>query len=509
MHIGLQILALAQAQVILAAMYSYIVSIVGERVGLELRARFFDRFMRRTAASDGERAGAKASEFVADLAIIQSAFGDTAVSFVRHVLFTLGALAAMFLVDFRMAFATLLGTALVAAVIIAFVAAMSRSLVRMQEKRAVVVGSLLEAAGNRYIIQAFRKEDYFRDLFDSTLRSAFLVIRRYQRFSVLMNPAAFVALSMAVAGIVVVGSKEVSVGRLEPADILAFLTYAVILVTAVSQIGMTAGQLRQAFLMFHKHEALLAVGIAVRQRYTSKSQQVSSVGIAFRFIDVNFTYPKCTNTALRSVNFSIPEKKTTALLGASGSGKSTVAAILLDLLHPQSGNIEKPTKCEGIAVVPQEPFLFRGTVSDNIRFGRSELSNEVIRSSAVMAQISDQVNQLSDGYSHVISEGGGNLSRGQQQRLALARAIAGGPSVLILDEATASLDVASERAIASALRGMRGETTIIIIAHQGSLIEDVDHLIVLDAGSVLYEGPPDAWPGKAHAAANTQSLSAA
>ncbi|QAY78397.1 ABC transporter ATP-binding protein [Sphingosinicella sp. BN140058] len=494
--IGVQILALALGQAALAALYTYIVSIVSERVGVELRARFFNRLMRQTLADDaGQQAGAKASEFISDLAIIQSAYGDTAVSFVRHILFTIGALIAMFLVDVRMAATTLISTAVVAGVIGLFVAWLSRSLVRMQVERSRVVASLLEAAGNRYVIQAFRKEAYFQALFDATLDRAFRIIRQYQRIAVLINPVAFVILSIAVSVIVLVGVEQVAAGRMRGTEIVTFLTYAVILVAAISQAGMTAGQLRQAQLMYRKHEKMLQDDpVVAAASDPSPPSDVVDMAAGYRFHDVDYTYPGSAVPALRDVSFFVPAGRTTALIGESGSGKSTVAALLMGLLRPQRGRIDRGDQPGlGIGIVPQEPFLFRATIADNIRFGRAEIDEAAIRRSAQAAQINDHIMQLPDRFQHMVSEDGDNLSRGQQQRIALARALAGRPGTLVLDEATASLDVASERAIGVALKNLRGQTTIVVIAHQGSLIDDVDHLVVMKAGRVVFEGSPADW----------------
>ncbi len=498
---GLQILALALAQAVLAALYTYIVAIVSERVGVQLRSRFFSRLMYQALAEDGGRqAGAMASEFISDLAIIQSAYGDAVVSFARHGLFTLGALAAMFLINLRMAAITLASTAAVAAVIALFIALLSNSLVRMQAERAKVVASLVEAAGNRYVIQAFRKEDYFHGLFDATLGRAFRVIRGYQRIAVLINPVAFVVLSLAISAIVYVGMAEVAANRMKGSEIVTFLTYATILVAAISQAGMTAGQLRQALLMYRKHEGMLSDGPVAtildrpgpRPALAGTAAGAAPLGLSFENVD--YHYPGASAPALTGVSFVVPAGKTTALIGESGSGKSTIAALIMGLLQPRSGSIiAVGGNADGIAIVPQNPFLFRATIAENIRFGRSDIDDAMIRRSAQAAQISEHIMQLSDKYDHLISEDGNNLSRGQQQRIALARALAGNPGTLVLDEATASLDVASERAIGVALKNLRGQTTIVVIAHQGSLIDDVDHLVVIKAGRVVFEGQPVDW----------------
>ena len=179
--------------------------------------------------------------------------------------------------------------------------------------------------------------------------------------------------------------------------------------------------------------------------------------------------------------------------------------MLSGIYQPQRGSIRllandgSPTDLtpaalgRGIAIVPQEPFLFGGTVLENITFGREEITEGQAKQAARAARIHDYIMTLPLGYHTNIDEAGKSLSRGQRQRLAIARALAGKPSTIILDEATASLDIGSERAIKAVIDDLRGTTTFVIIAHQGALLSDVDHCIVLHCGRVRSEGVPSVF----------------
>jgi len=143
-----------------------------------------------------------------------------------------------------------------------------------------------------------------------------------------------------------------------------------------------------------------------------------------------------------------------------------------------------------IAFVPQEPFLFGASITENITFGREGISEAQVRHAAIAARIHDFIMTLPQGYRTVIQESGKDLSRGQRQRISIARALAGNPSVMILDEATASLDAISEHAIKALIEDLRGRVTFVVIAHQGALLSNVDHLIALQLGEVFFEGHP-------------------
>jgi ABC-type multidrug transport system fused ATPase/permease subunit len=198
---------------------------------------------------------------------------------------------------------------------------------------------------------------------------------------------------------------------------------------------------------------------------------------------------------LNEVSFSIPAGKITAIVGESGAGKSTVVALLANLLQPATGAVYCAAGSGQIALVPQNCFLFSDSIRENIRFGRHWLTDEQVERAACAAQIHQFILGLPDRYNHQIEEGGANFSRGQQQRIALARALCGQPSVLLMDEATASMDVISERAIRHVLQRLRGSMTIVVIAHKGEMLSDVDHLIVLDQGNIVYEGKPECAQG--------------
>ncbi len=192
----------------------------------------------------------------------------------------------------------------------------------------------------------------------------------------------------------------------------------------------------------------------------------------------------------------MPAGKVTAIVGESGSGKSTLAAMLCGLYQPQRGSIamlgdgDESIGMGGcypgqIAMVPQEPFLFAGTILENITFGREEITEARARRAADAARIHDFIAALPNGYHTNLDEAGKNLSRGQRQRIAIARALAGEPTAVILDEATASLDIVSERAIKAVIDDLRGSVTFVIIAHQGALLSGVDHCVALRCGEVI------------------------
>ncbi len=215
--------------------------------------------------------------------------------------------------------------------------------------------------------------------------------------------------------------------------------------------------------------------------------------IAFK--DVWFRYQD--GWVLRGVNFTIKKGETVAIVGPTGAGKSTIVQLLPRLFDPEKGEITIDGKSinqfnpnsirEAIAFVPQRPFLFLDTVEENIAFGRSFTHEEIVEASK-KAHADEFIGKLPQGYKTMLAESGKNLSGGQQQRLAIARALVKNASILVMDEATSSLDSVSENLIKTAIRELRGKMTQVIIAHRLTTIEDADRILFVDHGEIISQG---------------------
>ena len=218
-----------------------------------------------------------------------------------------------------------------------------------------------------------------------------------------------------------------------------------------------------------------------------------------RLTEVSYRYPGADNLAVRNVSFSISQGSSLGIIGSSGSGKTTLADLILGLLEPLEGQVSisgvtplmATLKWPGIvAYVPQEPILIDGTIRENITLGfdGQEISEEIVQESIQVSQLSDFINQLPHGLDTNVGERGSRVSGGQKQRLAIARALSTNPKLIILDEATSSLDVKTEAEIAKSLDSLKGKVTMIVIAHRLSTVKDFDHIIYMSQGKIIATG---------------------
>lgn len=503
------IAALLAFNALVTLIHGLFVSLTAERIVNELRATFFANLVRRPLDNSKTKPlGEIASEFASDLSLIQDGVSAKLVDFLRQSLFTLGAFVALFLIDFRMTILALVGICVVASVILMFIRTATKSILAVQHYRSKVLGLLVECASNAYVIQAYDRVEFMNNRFAKRLQETFASVRRQVLLMASVSPVSLIVFSGIMAGVVIYGVAEVRRGHLSVQQLVSYFTYALMLVASVSQMSYLSGQLRQAGAMITKHRHMLMPSDQGAYGYSKADQSANHVSklsgarrpLGFVAHNLTFSYSGADANALANISFCIPPGKVTAITGESGAGKSTIAGILCGLLRPQAGSIEvlqdeattnATMARDSIAIVPQEPFLFTGTFFENITFGREWLTRIDVQRAAKAARIHDHIMECSGAYESEIEEGGKNLSRGQRQRLAIARALVGRPSLLVLDEATSSLDIVSERAIKLLINELRDKVTVVIIAHQGELLSYIDHLIILERGRLNYEGRPE------------------
>ncbi|WP_426404292.1 ABC transporter ATP-binding protein [Streptomyces sp. R-07] len=307
----------------------------------------------------------------------------------------------------------------------------------------------------------------------------------------------------AVAGMCLWGAYRVADGTLELGVLAAAVLYMRRLYDPIDRLGMFLNSYESAAASLTKIAGLLAQepGVPETKNPRELPDRTGTPGREITFDQVRFAY-RTGGEVLPTFDLTIPAGQTVAVVGATGAGKSTLAKLLARFYDPTEGhvrldgvdlkNLTTPTLRRGIVMVTQEAFLFSGTVADNIAIGRPDATREEIEAAAKAIGAHEFITTLPDGYDTDVRKRGGRISAGQRQLVAFARALLADPAVLILDEATSSLDVPGERAVQRAMDTVLAGRTAVVIAHRLSTVEVADRVLVMESGRIVEDGHPSA-----------------
>src|SRR5919199_943401 len=365
----------------------------------------------------------------------------------------------------------------------------------VQQKLADVATVAEENIVGVHVVKAFAQEESEAEKFRSRSDRVFEQSVEANRQRALYVPFISWVPMVAQAAVLLVGARMVTSGELSVGGFVAFNLYLGMLVMPLRSLGMWIGQAQRATASGERIFQIMDEPEEVTDR--PDAQELPPGGGHIRFEDVRFEYLP-GRAVLEDVTLDVPPGRTIALIGHTGSGKTTLTSLVPRFYDVTAGrvvvdgadvrDVTLRSLRQAIGVIAQDTFLFSATVRENITFGAPDLSDEQVERVARLAQAHEFVERLPDGYDTVIGERGITLSGGQRQRLAIARAIAVDPRILILDDATASVDASTEARIRLGLRAaMEGRTTI-IIAHRLSTISLADEIVVVDAGRIAARG---------------------
>lgn len=342
------------------------------------------------------------------------------------------------------------------------------------------------------VIKALSKSDYERARFDEINKDA---VRCEQRAGMVMNitsPVMNLLLNGGLTAVIVVGAFRVNAGLTQPGKIIAFLSYFTIILNAMMMVT-------RIFVMLSKGSASgrrIAEVLEAEPDFELTERNHVDNGYHIEFDNVTFSYNK-TEPNISELSFGLRHGQTLGIIGATGSGKTTIVNLLMRFYDPDSGvvridgddirGIPEDELRKRFGVVLQNDFLMADTISENIRFGR-DISDEDILRAAELAQADAFIREKEDGYNYVLTVMGANLSGGQKQRMFIARALAGNPEILILDDSSSALDYKTDAALRSALRRSCEGVTKVIVAQRVSSIRSADLIIMLDDGRVIGKG---------------------
>ena len=447
---------------------------------------------------DRHQTGQLMSRATVDLQGVRFFLGYGLIFFFQNVLTVVSVTVVLLVFEWKLALIALAITPVLVVLAYRYSHVSHPTLRDVQQKLADVATVAEENIVGVHVVKSFAQESAERAKFDGRSEAVFAQTIRANRQRALYVPLISWVPLVAQGAILLVGARMVTHGSLSVGDFIRFNLYLGMLVLPLRSLGMWVGQAQRATAAGERIFEIMDAPEEIADR--PAAIELSPGGGELRFDSVRFEYSD-GRPVLEDVDLQVPAGRTIALIGHTGSGKTTLTSLVPRFYDATEGrvlvdgvdvrDVKLHSLRRSIGVISQDPFLFSATVRENITFGAPDLGDEDVERVARLAQAHEFVERLPDGYDTVIGERGITLSGGQRQRLAIARAIAVDPRILILDDATASVDATTEAKIRLGLReAMRGRTTL-IIAHRLSTISLADEIVVLDAGRIVDRGTHD------------------
>ncbi len=492
----------------------YFMSWLGERVVADMRERVFQNVLRQSPSYfETLQSGEVLSRLTSDTTLIQTLVGTSISLALRSSVMAIGGIGMMLATSpwlAGMMVGLLLFTVLPLWAFGRRVRKMSRASQDKVADASAIAGEILSAMPT---VQAFVREPYEQKRYRTAVELAFTVAKERIKVRSMLTALAITLAFSVIVFVLWVGALQVGSGQITIGQLTQFVLYAALVSGSIGALSEVWGDLQRASGATERLVELIQAKPAIAFDHPSiddspnqLQRQMEAIGAlaatqteAIQFANVSFSYPsRPTFLALDHLNLTIPKGQSYALVGPSGAGKSTIFSLLLRFYEPQSGAITIFGRTleqwpidelrQLIGIVPQEPLIFANSALENIRYGRLNATDDEVIAAAKMAYADEFISALPEGYHSFLGERGVRLSGGQKQRISIARAILKNPFILLLDEATASLDAESERAVQKALNVLLPGKTALIIAHRLATVLRADRIIVLDEGRIVEEG---------------------
>jgi ATP-binding cassette subfamily B protein len=478
---------------------------IGQKLLLQLRRRVFRHFQRLDIAfHDRYTSGRVVSRSTNDVEAIQDMLETGFDSLITAVLTLIGTAVLLVTLDVRLGLMCLGAFPVLVALVWWFRTESSKIYRKVRESAALVIVQFVETMTGIKAVQAYRREPRNQEIFEDIADRYRAVNERTFKLLAIFMPGVKLVGNITTGVVLLYGGYRVLHGQMTIGTLAAFLLYLRMFFEPMQDISQFFNTFQSAASALEKLAGVLAErpGIADPARPVSLELVRGEIG----FHHVRFSYVP-DRPVLPNLTFTVPEGQTVALVGTTGAGKTTVAKLIARFYDPSSGSVTldgidlrdmaQRDLRRHVVMVTQENFMFGGTVADNIRFGRPDATDDEIRSAATAVGANRFIEALPDGYDTDVAKRGGRLSAGQRQLIAFARAFLADPAVLILDEATSSLDIPSERMVQRALETVLADRTAVVIAHRLSTVQVADRVLVLDHGRIVEDGPPAELIGRA------------
>lgn len=494
---GLKMAALAAVMAVCAILVSFLASRVGAGVGRTLRGNIYKKVMQFSNAE---------MEYFSTASLITRSTNDiqqiqlvTAI-FLRMILYApiigIGGIVKVVQTKAGMGWLIVLAVVVIFAFVILLMRLAMPKFKLMQQKVDNVNLVSREILTGLPVIRAFRREEKEEERFDDANRDLTKTTLFTNRVMTFMMPGMMMIMYVLTISIVWVASKKIDLGVMQVGSMTAFITYAMLIVMAFLMLTVMSVMLPRAGVAAERIDEVLRTDVSIHE--TDTPGIIENAQGILKFHHVNFRYPGSEENAVTDIDFTAKPNETTAIIGSTGCGKSTIVNLIPRLYDVSEGSItldgtdirelSMKNLREQIGFVPQKGILFSGTIASNLRFGAQDASDEEIRQAAQIAQAEDFIEEKPEKYDSAIAQGGTNVSGGQKQRLAIARAIAKKPKIFVFDDSFSALDLKTDAKLRKALHDTVKDSTVIIVAQRISTILHADQILVLDEGRIVGKG---------------------
>ena len=495
---GAEMIGITILSVVAAITVGFLASRVGASLGRTLRSKTFEKVMRFSSKEMTEFSTASLiTRSTNDIQQIQ----QMTVMMLRMVFFApfmaIGGIYKALSTNASMAWiigVAVLGVVVIVGILFATVMPRFKKLQNLVDRLNLVTREILTGLP---VIRAFSTERFEEKRFDGVNKDLTKVNMFVNRMMSCMMPAMMLVMNAISVLIVWVGAKNIDTGAMQVGDMMAFIQYTMQIVMSFLMISMISVMLPRAAVSANRINEVLEKDIIIKEDKNPQAFDASKKGLV-EFKNVSFKYPDADEDILHDINFTANSGETTAFIGSTGSGKSTLINLILRFHDVTKGeikvdgvnikNVRLHDLREKIGYVPQKGVLFSGTIDSNLRYGKKDATQEDIIKAAKIAQSIDFINDKEDKFDSEISQGGSNVSGGQKQRLSIARAIAKDPEIFIFDDSFSALDFKTDAKLRKALKSETSNSTVLIVAQRISTILDADQIVVLDEGRIVGKG---------------------